>query len=130
MNRIGRPPSATPCIPKLVVTFWTAGASEARRRFGVRPAERSTRISDPRAAQSAVAAALCQRSPYPSVRSSPTNNFGMHRAPPPPVLVGRQRPQKDLGFDPALSLKTLISALIWGFLDESRYDSSECRFDN
>ena len=39
---------------------------------------------------------------------------------PPPVLVGRQRSQKDLGFDPALSLKTLISARIWGFLDESR----------
>ena len=68
-----------PCIPKLLVTFWTAAASEARRRFGVRPAECSTRTSDPLAAQSAVAAALCRRNPYPSDRSSPTNNFGMHR---------------------------------------------------
>ena len=58
-------------IPKLLVTFWTAAASEARRRFGVSPAERSTRTSDPRAAQSAVAAALCRRSPYPSDRFIP-----------------------------------------------------------
>jgi hypothetical protein len=56
-------------------TLWSAVASEARHRSVVNPVRWSARTNDPRVAQSAVAAALCRRTPQALATFEATRHF-------------------------------------------------------